>query len=247
MSDGSSTEKTPTVRDVAPGVRQVALGRPFYSYAYLLESADGTIAFDTGVRGGGPEILAAAGGPIAKVVLSHAHADHRGAAPELDAPIHCHPDEVADAEAGWPQPYINFGLIENEQIREGLYRLNELWDSGPLTIAGTVEEGDEIAGMQVVHTPGHAPGQIALFRASDGLLLAADAVFTQDVETGRPAPARVPHPFANWSTEQARASIRKLAALKPTSVWLGHSTAVTGDVEAQLAAAASHGGGSGRT
>jgi hydroxyacylglutathione hydrolase len=237
----SPRTNAPSVRDVAPGVRQVALGQPFFSYAYLLESPEGTIAFDTGVRGSGPEILAAADGPIAKVVLSHAHADHRGAAPELEAPIYCHPDEVADAQAGWPQSYIDFRLIKNEQIRDGLYRLNEIWDSGPLAITGRVQEGDEIAGMQVLHTPGHAPGQIALFRPSDGLLLAADAIFTMDVETGGPASARVPHPFANWSTEQARASVRKLADFKPTSVWLGHSTSITGEVEAQLAAAAAFG------
>lgn len=242
MSDqSSSTMKTPDVRDIAAGVRQVAVGEPFFSYAYLLESADGTIAFDTGVRGSGPEILAAAGGPIAKIVLSHAHADHRGAAPKLDAPIYCHPDEVPDARAAWPQSYLDFGLIENEQIREGLYRLNQMWDSGPVQVAGTVQEGDQIAGMHVIHVPGHAPGQIALFRASDGLLLAADAIYTQDLETGQPTPARVPHRAANWDTEQARVSIRKLATYKPTSVWLGHSTSVTGDVQAQLEAAAASG------
>jgi hydroxyacylglutathione hydrolase len=242
MSDQTSPATTaPDVRDIAPGVRQVALGSPFLSYAYLLDSPEGSVAFDTGVRGSGPEILAAAGGLIAKIVLSHAHADHRGAAPELDAPIYCHPDEVADAQADWPQSYLDFSLIENEQIREGLYRLNEMWDSGSVEIAGTVEEGDEVAGMQVIHVPGHAPGEIALFRASDGLLLAADAIYTQDAETGQPASARVPHQFANWDTEQARASIRKLITYKPTSVWLGHSTSVTGDVEAQLEAAAAFG------
>jgi glyoxylase-like metal-dependent hydrolase (beta-lactamase superfamily II) len=190
------------------------------------------------VRGSGPEILAAAPGPIAKIILSHAHADHRGAAPELEAPIYCHPDEVDDAQTDWPQSYLDFSLINNERIREGLRRLNQMWDSGPVQIAGTVDEGDEVAGMRVVHVPGHAPGEIALFRAADGLLLAGDAIYTQDAETGQPASARVPHQFANWDTEQARASIRKLITYKPTSVWLGHSTSITGDVEPQLKAAA---------
>jgi glyoxylase-like metal-dependent hydrolase (beta-lactamase superfamily II) len=242
MSDQSSSAmKTPDVRCIAPGVRQVAVGHPFVSYAYLLDGPEGTIAFDTGVRGSGPEILAAAGGPIAKIILSHAHADHRGAAPELEAPIYCHPDEVADAQTDWPQPYLDFSLINNERIREGLRRLNQMWDSGPVQIAGTIDEGDEVAGMRVVHVPGHAPGEIALFRAADGLLLAGDAIYTQDAETGQPASARVPHRFANWDTEQARASIRKLMTYKPTSVWLGHSRSITGDVEPELEAAAAFG------
>ena len=53
------------VRDVAPGVRQVAVGRPFSSHAYLIAGPEGTIAFDTGVRGSGHEILAAADAMIA--------------------------------------------------------------------------------------------------------------------------------------------------------------------------------------
>jgi hydroxyacylglutathione hydrolase len=242
MTDQSSpTTTTPNVRDIAPGVRQVAVGSLFVTYVYLLESPEGVIAFDAGVRGTGPEILAAAGGTIAKVVLSHAHADHRGAANELGAPIYCHPDEVADAQADWPQPYLDFGLIQNPLVREALPSLNQAWDSGPLEIAGTIAEGDEIAGMQVIHVPGHAPGEIALFRASDGLLLAGDAIYTTDLETAQPSSARVPHPAANWDTDQARTSIRKLITYHPTSVWTGHSASLTSDVAAQLEAAAAFG------
>ncbi|WCB96324.1 hypothetical protein DSM104299_05081 [Baekduia alba] len=245
MSDQTpSTPTTPDVRDVAPGVRQVAVGHPFLSYMYLLDSDEGVIAFDAGIRGSGPDILAAAGGTIAKVVLSHAHADHRGGAPELDAPIFCHPDEVPDAQGEWPQSYLDFGLIENELVRDGIQQLNRQWDSGPLEIAGTVVEGDEVAGLRVIHVPGHAPGEIALFRAADGLLIAGDAIYTQDLEIAQPAPARVPHPSTNWSTDQARASIRKLITYNPTSVWTSHADAVTGDdIAAQLEAAAAFGEG----
>ena len=36
----------------------------------------------------------------------------------------------------------------------------------------------------------------------------------------------------NFDTEQARASIRKLAALEPAAAWPGHAKPVTGDVRA---------------
>jgi hydroxyacylglutathione hydrolase len=240
MSD-QTVPTTPDVRDVAPGVRQVAVGHPFLSYVYLLDSDEGVIAFDAGIRGSGADILAAAGGTIAKIILSHAHADHRGGAPELDAPIFCHADEVADAEGEWPQSYLRFELIENTAIRDGIQQLNRQWDSGPLQITGTIAEGDDVAGFQVLHVPGHAPGEIALFRASDGLLIAGDAIYTQDLEIAQPAPARVPHPASNWDIAQARASIRKLIAYNPTSAWTSHADNVTGDVIAQLEAAAAFG------
>jgi hydroxyacylglutathione hydrolase len=109
-------------------------------------------------------------------------------------------------------------------------------------ITGTITDGDEIAGFRVIHIPGHAPGQIAIFRESDRLLLAADAIYTFDTETARPAPARVPHPFSNWDTEMARESIRSLIPLRASSVWTGHAEAVTGgDVAEQLERAAAHG------
>jgi glyoxylase-like metal-dependent hydrolase (beta-lactamase superfamily II) len=95
-------------------------------------------------------------------------------------------------------------------------------DGGPVRIAGTIVEGEQIAGFCVIHIPGHAPGQIALFRAVDRLLIAADAIYTLDAETGQPASARVPHPFSNWNTEMARESIRRLIPLGASSVWAGH-------------------------
>jgi hypothetical protein len=48
----------------------------------------------------------------------------------------------------------------------------------------------------------------------------------------------VPHPAFNADTEQARASIRKLAELDPSAAWAGHADPVTGDVASQLERAA---------
>ena len=108
------------------------------------------------------------------------------------------------------------------------------WDGGPVEIAGTVSEGDEIAGFRVVHLPGHAPGLIGLWRESDRLALCSDTLYTLDPQTGRKGPPRVPHRAFNKDTEQARASIRKLAALEPATVWPGHADPVVGDVRSEL-------------
>lgn len=225
--------------EVAPGVTRVSVGEPFASHVYLIDGSEGPIAFDAGVRGGGAQILAAAGGRLDRVILSHAHVDHRGAANELDAPVYCHADEVADAEGDAGRRYTDYALIENEVVREALPRLHANWDGGPVEIAGTVGDGERIAEFRVVHIPGHAPGQIALFRESDRVLLAADAVFTFDAETGRPATARVPHPFSNWDTGRARDSIRRLARLHPSVAMTAHGESlIGGDVATQLERAA---------
>jgi hydroxyacylglutathione hydrolase len=82
---------------------------------------------------------------------------------------------------------------------------------------------------------------IALYRESDGVALTSDCFYTLDIGTARHGPPRLPSAGFNLDTEQARASIRKLAALEPSVAWPGHAEPVTGDVRAQLEQAASEG------
>ena len=86
----------------------------------------------------------------------------------------------------------------------------------------------------MIDLPGHAPGLIGLWREADRLALTSDTFYTLDPQTGRKGAPRVPHPAFNWDTEQARASIRKLAEMEPASAWPGHADPLTGDVRGQL-------------
>ena len=225
---------------IAEGVWLVRGGVPRTMNVYLIADDGGVTVFDAGVS----EMtapLAAAGarlGGIKRVVLGHADADHRGAAPGLNAPVFCHAAEREAAES--PEHYRDYWDRSKLDAhgRAVLWRLLPTWDGGPVQIAGTVSEGDLLAGFRVVHLPGHAPGLIALFRESDRLALVSDALYTLDPQTGRRQRAHVPHPAFNQDTEQARASIRKLAALDPRVVWAGHAEPVAGDVAAQLEHAA---------
>jgi glyoxylase-like metal-dependent hydrolase (beta-lactamase superfamily II) len=96
-----------------------------------------------------------------------------------------------------------------------------------------------VAGFRVIELPGHAPGLIGLFRDSDRLALVSDCIYTLDLQTGRKGGPRIPHPAFDVDTDQARASIRRLAELAPSAVWAGHADPVTGDVASQLLQAAS--------
>jgi glyoxylase-like metal-dependent hydrolase (beta-lactamase superfamily II) len=172
--------------------------------------------------------------PVKRVVLGHADADHRGAAPALGWPVYCHPAERAAAESD--SAYRDYWHMERlgPHGRLLLGRLIPTWDGGAVTLAGTVTEGDHVAGFEVVELPGHAPGQIGLFRAADRLALVSDCFYTLDPQTGRKGPPRIPHPAFDADLEQTRASIRKLAALEPVAAWAGHADPVTGDVRRQL-------------
>jgi steroid delta-isomerase-like uncharacterized protein len=226
---------------IAEGVWVVRGGFPTRAMnVYLLEDEGGVTVFDAGISDMtvGVRRAAARLGGIKRVVLGHADPDHRGAAGGLGAPIYCHPREREAAESADPfRSYWDITKL-NPHGRAWLPRAIPMWDGGALKIAGTVVEGDEVAGFRVIELPGHAPGLIGLFRERDRLALVSDCFYTLDPQTGIKGAPRVPHSAFNLSTEQAAESIRKLAALQPSAAWPGHAEAVTGDVAEQLQLAA---------
>jgi glyoxylase-like metal-dependent hydrolase (beta-lactamase superfamily II)/predicted ester cyclase len=227
---------------IADGVWLVRGGFPAKTMnVYLIEDEGGVTVFDAGIEAMGT-LVAAAGarlGGIKRVVLGHADAEHRGAAPALDAPVHCHPAERAAAESS--ETFRDYWDLQKLDFHGRLLlgKLLPVWDGGAVSIEGTVKEGEEVAGFGVLDLPGHAPGQIGLFRESDRLALVSDCFYTLDPQTGKRGGPRIPHPAFDADTEQARASIRKVAELRPSAAWAGHADPVIDDVEAQLLRAAS--------
>jgi len=225
---------------IADGV-WVVQGQPARCNVYLIEDEGGVTMFDAGARTMVRSLAQASAklGGLKRIVLGHGHTDHRGAAPGLQAPVFCHAEEVQDAEGSggfryWPGG-LNGLAFPHRQVHKLLHRY--AWDGGPVQIAGTLAEGDDVAGFKVIEIPGHAPGQIALWRESDRLALSSDCFYTLEI-WGRDCEPRVPIETYNYDTEQARASIRKLAALEPAIVWPGHAKPVSGDVRAKLQRAA---------
>lgn len=229
------------VEQIAEGVWLVRGGFPLRTMnVYLLSDGGGVTVFDAGISAMTAAVAAAAArlGGIRRVVLGHADADHRGAAAGLRAPIFCHPADRAAAESP-ESTRVYWDLSKLGPHGRLLYpRILYGWDGGALHISGMVEEGEEIAGFRVLHLPGHAPGLIGLFRDSDRLALVSDCFYTLDPQTGLKGETRVPHRAFNLDTEQARDSMRKVAALEPSVAWAGHADPVRGDVRRELEAAA---------
>jgi hypothetical protein len=69
----------------------------------------------------------------------------------------------------------------------------------------------------------------AVYFVDPARLKARDPVEDANLDGHEPT---VPHPAYNENTATARASLRKLAALKPKTVWAGHESRLTGDPEA---------------
>ena len=231
---------------VADGVRVLRLRPPGRVQRlvniYLLDDGGKVTVFESGSVGMAGAIAKAASslGGIERVVLSHAHTDHRGGASKLGAPVLCHPDERADVEGDGGEHNFDWSKARNPLIRMIGPRTVQRMDGGPVKVDATLSEGDAVAGFEVLHLPGHAPGLIGLWRSADRLAIVSDAVFVCDpfTMTARPGPPRLPPPTVRPDDAAARASVRRIAALDPATVWLGHYGPLAGDVRGALERAA---------
>ena len=182
-------------------------------------------------------------GGLKRVVLGHADSDHRGTAPHLGVPVYCHPDDLEAARA--EGPYRDYWTMDEHRRRLLEVALQEL----AAQALGRRPDRDRrtrspratrSAGFEVKHFPGHAPGLIGLWRASDGVAIVSDAVYLVDSMALKALPElevdgvtgrqpSVPHPVWNWDTSVAADSVRKLAALEPRVVLPGHEDGLEGD------------------
>ena len=88
-------------------------------------------------------------------------------------------------------------------------------------------------GWRWLHTPGHAPGHISLWRESDRTLIAGDAIVTTGQESVYEVIVQKPemHGPPRYLTpdwEEAEHSVAKLAALEPERIITGHGRPVCG-------------------
>jgi glyoxylase-like metal-dependent hydrolase (beta-lactamase superfamily II) len=101
----------------------------------------------------------------------------------------------------------------------------------PLPDDGSVPAMD---GWRWIHTPGHTPGHVALFRETDRTLIAGDAFVTTRQESAMAAITYEPEihgPPAYFTPdwESARRSVQRLADLRPWRVITGHGFPLEGE------------------
>ncbi len=193
--------------------------------SYLVEEEDGLTAVDTGMGGSAGAILAAAqviGKPIRRVLLTHAHMDHAGS---LDA-LMAHLPNAEFLCSGQTARFLAGDMrLEVGQAQRKLSGSFVRCKSKP---ARLLADGDQVGSLQVITTPGHAPDHLAFLDSRDGTLYAGDAFQTQgglavsgDMRWLFPLPA-----WATWYKAAALESARKLAALNPSRLVVGHGPAL---------------------
>lgn len=204
------------------------------------------VLIDTGVLGGTQAIKSTAkarfgqNGRPAAIVLTHGHFDHVGCvetlAEEWNVPVYAHPAEhpYLDGSTSYqpPDPTVGGGLIA---------ALSPLFPTSPVNLAGRLRalpadhSVPHMPGWRWLHTPGHAPGHVSLWRQHDGVLIAGDAFVTTKQESIYAAVTQAPEmhgPPAYFTPdwESAKQSVVSLALLAPEIVVTGHGAAMSGPV-----------------
>lgn len=201
------------------------------------------VLVDTGLHGFAQRISSIAEGRFgedsrpAAIILTHGHADHSGCAAELaekwDAPIYAHPAEhpFLNGTEAYPPANPNVGgLIAwmSPLFPRGPFDLSRFLQ--PLPADGSVPG---MTGWRWIHTPGHAPGHVSLWRGTDRSLIVGDAFITTHQESAFSVAVQKPEmhgppQFQTPDWTAARESVKALQALKPERVISGHGRAMHG-------------------
>jgi glyoxylase-like metal-dependent hydrolase (beta-lactamase superfamily II) len=199
--------------------------RLFPVNCYLVREDDGLTLIDAAIPGSHSAIIDAARGigmPIRRIVLTHAHADHLGAADALCGQLPQAELLVSARDARFLAGDMRLDPGEPQAKLRGAY---QTISSRP---TGLLADGDRVGSLEVVASPGHTPGHIALLDTRDGSLIAGDAFQTR-AGMAVSGTLRLLFPFpalATWHRPTALASARRLRALNPTRLAVGHGEIV---------------------
>jgi glyoxylase-like metal-dependent hydrolase (beta-lactamase superfamily II) len=148
---------------------------------------------------------------LARVVCTHGHPDHAGAARELaleGIPILIHP---ADAEA--------LATTWRDTLRRpSRGRIFAAMTPEPPEFV-SIEDGEilpMLGGLEVIHTPGHTPGSVCLYGPRDKVLFVGDTLQRRF--------GRVSYASALYSDDvtSARRAVKRLAALDVNTIVFSH-------------------------
>nr|WP_106781205.1 MBL fold metallo-hydrolase [Lysinibacillus timonensis] len=193
---------------------------------YLLEEQKELTLIDTGLSvsyKGIVGLVKKLNKPLTNIILTHAHGDHVGSLDKL--------------KQSFPNAIVSISKRDARLLR-GDFSLDE--HEAKMPIKGDfaknlktrpdqlLDEGDKIGSLEVITTPGHTPGSIALLETNNQMLIVGDALQTRGKVAicGQIVPL-FPFPtFGTWNKEAALESAKKIYNLNPSLLAVGHGKVI---------------------
>ena len=251
-------------REIAPGVHCKEVGKGISrSNVYFVRSGSSWVLIDTAsancgrlIRKTAESLFGANTRPTA-ILLTHDHPDHAGSALDLarmwGCPVYVHPDELPLAAIGDLSTVEKYANPLDRWIILPLLRLmprrrveSMLSNSSLKEVAQAFGPGATVPGLpdwECIHTPGHTPGHVTLFRTSDRVLITGDAIVTVNLNSFlgfllwglRLNKQRVSGPpwYSTWNWRAAKESVAALAGLEPRVLASGHGVPMTSEETAR--------------
>lgn len=198
---------------------------------YLVREHDGFTLIDTAWPSGQAQAIMQEanklGLPIVRILLTHAHIDHVGSLDALHDALPNVQVAISERDARLLSGDLSLDPSEPQDKRPGGYTCK----TKPTLL---LHEGDRIGSLEVIATPGHTPGHIAFLDTRDRALIAGDAFQTLGgvavsgtIKLLFPLPA-----LSTWHKGLSLESARKLLALQPSLLAVGHGRVLSHPQEA---------------
>lgn len=221
--------------EIAPGVYSMDQSKGGHVHAFLLDEGTALTLIDTLFDTDARRIIDRIGSigrsveDLKHIVLTHAHRSHLGGLATLKelsgATVYSHAweaDIVAGERTAQPvtpvpmRPLSTYWRVYYLQLGAALGRGKH----PPCPVDTTLEDGDTVGPVRVLHTPGHTPGHLAFWWPESRVLFAGDAIATYPV-FGPGWPAFMLNPT------QHRASLRRMTELDTAVLAVGHGDPLT--------------------
>jgi glyoxylase-like metal-dependent hydrolase (beta-lactamase superfamily II) len=227
---------------VAPGVW--GMKDVFVNIYMILNPFDGSwFLVDAGLKWSAPKIKKMAQQLFgdtkpSAIILTHGHFDHIGSLEKLieewNVPVYAHYLEIpyltGKSSYPPPDPSVGGGMMS---------WMSWVYPNDPINIwnhVNVLPEDGSLPGLpewRFLHTPGHAPGHISLYRESDGVLIAGDAFVTTNQQSAFSVMFQIkkvygPPKYFTYDWSLARQSVKDLMKLEPEIVATGHGKPMQG-------------------
>jgi glyoxylase-like metal-dependent hydrolase (beta-lactamase superfamily II) len=222
------------MKRVIKGVHVIPMGM---ANAFLIDGDDGLTLIDAGYPDREAAVFAAirrigrSADQLKHLIFTHGHPDHIGSAAAIvratDARTYMHPLDIPMAESGGPfRPMSAAPGLLRWVLCNLLYHPDERLE--PVSIDQPLTAGAILpiaGGIEVIHTPGHCAGHVALLWRPGRMLFAGD-VFMNLMGLG--------DPVGFESLKEGRASQRKLASLSFDAAGFGHGRPIARNASARF-------------